>query len=77
MTPCRASSFEALPSDLARFVCLLPPSLQAFVVSASLGQARRLRPRTPDSEKITVNLGFVDLGHVDLMVQEGYVWQSC
>ena len=24
-----------------------------------------------DSEKITVNLGFVDLGHVDLLVSEG------
>lgn len=25
-----------------------------------------------DTEKITVNLGFVDLGHVDLMVREGF-----
>ena len=25
-----------------------------------------------DSEKITINLGFVDLGHVDLMVQDGF-----
>src|SRR6185312_2590017 len=31
-----------------------------------------LRPKQPDSEKITINLGFVDLGHVDLMVQEGF-----
>src|ERR1700749_4245306 len=31
-----------------------------------------LRPKTPDTEKITVNLGYVDLGHVDLMVQEGF-----
>ncbi|MBU0724057.1 MAG: CopG family transcriptional regulator [Alphaproteobacteria bacterium] len=30
------------------------------------------RPRTPDSEKITINLGFVDLGQVDLLVQEGF-----
>ena len=29
---------------------------------------RELRPKTPDTEKITVNLGYVDLGHVDLMV---------
>ena len=29
------------------------------------------RPRS-DSEKITINLGFVDLGHVDLLVQEGF-----
>jgi Arc/MetJ-type ribon-helix-helix transcriptional regulator len=31
-----------------------------------------LRPKTPETEKITINLGFVDLGHVDLMVQEGF-----
>jgi len=31
-----------------------------------------LRPRPSDSEKITINLGFVDLGHIDLMVQEGF-----
>ena len=30
----------------------------------------RLKPG--DSEKITINLGFVDLGHIDLMVQEGF-----
>jgi Arc/MetJ-type ribon-helix-helix transcriptional regulator len=26
----------------------------------------------PDSEKITINLGYVDLGHVDLLVREGF-----
>jgi Arc/MetJ-type ribon-helix-helix transcriptional regulator len=31
-----------------------------------------LRPRTGDTEKITINLGYVDLGHIDLMVQEGF-----
>jgi Arc/MetJ-type ribon-helix-helix transcriptional regulator len=31
-----------------------------------------LRPKPGDSEKITVNLGYVDLGHIDLMVQEGF-----
>src|SRR5260370_42613945 len=30
-----------------------------------------LRPRPGETEKITINLGYVDLGHVDLMVQEG------
>jgi Arc/MetJ-type ribon-helix-helix transcriptional regulator len=25
-----------------------------------------------DSEKITINLGFVDLGHIDLLVAEGF-----
>src|SRR6267378_6478210 len=33
---------------------------------------QELRPKTADSEKITINLGYVDLGHVDLMVQEGF-----
>jgi Arc/MetJ-type ribon-helix-helix transcriptional regulator len=31
-----------------------------------------LRPRTGDAEKITINLGYVDLGHIDLLVQEGF-----
>jgi len=25
-----------------------------------------------DSEKITINLGYVDLGHIDLLVQDGF-----
>jgi Arc/MetJ-type ribon-helix-helix transcriptional regulator len=33
---------------------------------------RELRPKVADSEKITINLGFVDLGHIDLMVQDGF-----
>jgi Arc/MetJ-type ribon-helix-helix transcriptional regulator len=33
---------------------------------------RELRPKAADTEKITINLGFVDLGHVDLLVQEGF-----
>jgi Arc/MetJ-type ribon-helix-helix transcriptional regulator len=31
-----------------------------------------LRPKTGETEKITINLGYVDLGHIDLMVQEGF-----
>jgi Arc/MetJ-type ribon-helix-helix transcriptional regulator len=31
-----------------------------------------LRPKISDSEKITINLGYVDLGHIDLLVQEGF-----
>src|SRR6202051_3416565 len=31
-----------------------------------------LRPKSPDTEKITINLGYVDLGQIDLMVQEGF-----
>jgi len=28
--------------------------------------------KVPDSEKVTINLGFVDLGHIDLLVSEGF-----
>ncbi len=28
--------------------------------------------KTPESEKITLNLGFVDLGQIDLLVREGF-----
>jgi Arc/MetJ-type ribon-helix-helix transcriptional regulator len=28
--------------------------------------------KAADSEKITINLGYVDLGHIDLLVQEGF-----
>ena len=34
--------------------------------------SRSCGPRTGDSEKITINLGYVDLGHIDLMVAEGF-----
>lgn len=34
--------------------------------------ARDLRPKAGDSEKITINLGYVDLGHIDLLVEEGF-----
>ena len=36
------------------------------------GNVTEIRPRATDSEKITINLGYVDLGHVDLLVQEGF-----
>ena len=32
----------------------------------------QLRPKPSDTEKITINLGYVDLGHIDLMVQDGF-----
>ena len=32
----------------------------------------QLRPKPGDSEKITINLGYIDLGQIDLMVQEGF-----
>jgi Arc/MetJ-type ribon-helix-helix transcriptional regulator len=33
---------------------------------------QQLRAKPGDTEKITINLGYVDLGHIDLMVQEGF-----
>ena len=33
---------------------------------------RELRPKAADSEKITINLGYVDLGQIDLLVEEGF-----
>lgn len=35
-------------------------------------QIHHLRDKGGDSEKITINLGYVDLGRVDLLVQEGF-----
>jgi Arc/MetJ-type ribon-helix-helix transcriptional regulator len=36
------------------------------------GKVVQLRDRGNDSEKITINLGYVDLGRIDLLVQEGF-----
>lgn len=33
---------------------------------------RQLRDRGGETEKITINLGYVDLGRIDLLVQEGF-----
>jgi Arc/MetJ-type ribon-helix-helix transcriptional regulator len=38
-----------------------------------VNNVQELRPRSGgDTEKITINLGYVDLGHVDLLVQDGF-----
>ncbi len=36
------------------------------------GNVQQLRERGGESEKVTINLGYVDLGRVDLLVQEGF-----
>lgn len=33
---------------------------------------REIRPKLSESEKITINLGLIDLGQIDLLVQEGF-----
>ena len=35
-------------------------------------EIHRRRERPGETEKITINLGYVDLGHVNLLVQEGF-----
>jgi Arc/MetJ-type ribon-helix-helix transcriptional regulator len=35
-------------------------------------EQRDMRLRLVDSEKITINLGFVDLGSIDLLVRDGF-----
>lgn len=37
-----------------------------------MAEATQHRDKLPDNEKITINLGFVDLGRIDLLVQEGF-----
>ena len=39
---------------------------------SEMADVHQLQPKTSDSEKITVNLGFIDLGRVDLMVRDGF-----
>jgi Arc/MetJ-type ribon-helix-helix transcriptional regulator len=36
------------------------------------GNVQEFRGRSGDSEKITINLGYVDLGRIDLLAQEGF-----
>jgi Arc/MetJ-type ribon-helix-helix transcriptional regulator len=40
--------------------------------SSMTADIHQLRPKSGDSEKITINLGYIDLGQIDLMVQEGF-----
>jgi Arc/MetJ-type ribon-helix-helix transcriptional regulator len=52
-----------------------PISIQsdgAWMAAQMAGNIRELRPRAADSEKITINLGYIDLGQIDLMVLEGF-----
>ncbi|MFC3125566.1 CopG family transcriptional regulator [Pseudoroseomonas globiformis] len=38
-----------------------------------VGNVHELRPKpASETEKITINLGYVDLGHIDLLVQDGF-----
>src|ERR1700688_840663 len=49
------------------------PSMQMLYGWKSMSpNIHELRPKTPETEKITINLGYVDWGAVDLMVQDGF-----
>jgi Arc/MetJ-type ribon-helix-helix transcriptional regulator len=37
-----------------------------------MAEIHKMRDRAGDTEKVTVNVGFVDLGHIDLLVREGF-----
>jgi Arc/MetJ-type ribon-helix-helix transcriptional regulator len=39
---------------------------------AMAGSVHYLREKGSETEKITINLGYVDLGRIDLLVQEGF-----
>ena len=64
--------------------CLESPAVQAYMPSIRMvmgwrmeyewmaGNVHELRPKPGDTEKITMNLGYIDLGRIDLMVQEGF-----
>src|SRR3974377_173103 len=43
-----------------------------WMVCMPKNNVQELRRRGPDTEKITINLGHVDLGQIDLMVGEGF-----
>lgn len=46
------------------------PSIQ--MVIGWIMSVVELKPRVSESEKITINLGLIDLGQIDLLVQEGF-----
>jgi Arc/MetJ-type ribon-helix-helix transcriptional regulator len=37
-----------------------------------VSKIEQFRAKVSESEKITINLGYIDLGHIDLLVQEGF-----
>src|SRR4051794_14129671 len=67
----RVSSHEAQCPLTSR--CSRPYTIQTDGIRMVMADnVRELRAKIPESEKITINLGYVDLGHIDLMVQDGF-----
>jgi Arc/MetJ-type ribon-helix-helix transcriptional regulator len=42
------------------------------MVAEGFMSVHEIRSKVGDTEKITINLGFIDLGQIDLLVQEGF-----
>ena len=70
-TPCHSAGPE-WPHDIS-FPCSnwIPYGFQSEVMKRS-SPTPEPRTRAGETEKMTVNVGVVDLGHVDLLVQEGF-----
>ena len=43
-----------------------------LAATGNVAQGSKARPRVNDTEKLTINLGSVDLGSIDLLVAEGF-----
>ena len=68
----KAKLYPSLALDIIAFTSMYHP-LRCYMDGEIMPEnIHELRPRPADTEKITINLGYVDLGHVDLMVQEGF-----
>ncbi|HZH07003.1 MAG TPA: hypothetical protein VEY69_10035, partial [Lautropia sp.] len=48
------------------------PGTTDLAASGNAAQGSKVRLRVPDTEKLTINLGSVDLGSIDLLVAEGF-----
>jgi Arc/MetJ-type ribon-helix-helix transcriptional regulator len=48
------------------------PSIQMVYDGMMAENASTARGKVPESEKVTINLGYVDLGHIDLLVEDGF-----
>jgi Arc/MetJ-type ribon-helix-helix transcriptional regulator len=42
------------------------------IVAEALSLLTEVRPKSAESEKVTINLGYVDLGSIDLLVRESF-----
>src|SRR4029077_1833551 len=67
--PLMLRSAASMPLESHRYTIHIPSTEMEPGMAAEI---HRLRDRASETEKITINLGYVDLGHIDLLVQEGF-----